>query len=396
MVDDVGFVCREHALKATAVPDGADPYHQIQTGESGAQLLLNLVSVVFVNIENDQLFGVVRGDLAAQLAADGTAATGNEDRFADDMAADLGHIDLNGGSAQQIFHGHVLHIADADLSCDDLGDAGQDLQLTAGLFADIQDTMQLFLAGAGDGNEDLVDAVLLYIGQDSVPAAHHRHARDIPVPFVGVIVNEAADLQIIFGLLGDVLQDHLSGTAGADEHDPLAVAGGPELAALQQDEAVGEPDTQHGGKLQTHAYHKIGNRHAAEQDRDADDVQKRCDQRGGKDTHQLIDAGEAPDAVVQPHPDEDHDADHGVDRQEFEAGRQIVFGDRGINAIESEKERQQIRRVDGDHVKHDQQRGDHMPMLKSSLWFVLLVHNKPPVGAFAQNLRQTILLTTPV
>ena len=45
------------------------------------QLILHVIGVVFVNIEDNELFGVEQGDLPAQLRANGTAAAGNQARF---------------------------------------------------------------------------------------------------------------------------------------------------------------------------------------------------------------------------------------------------------------------------------------------------------------------------
>ena len=54
------------------------------------QLLLDGIGVVFIDIQQHKALRRMTRDLAAELAADGTAAARDEDRLAGQVALDLG------------------------------------------------------------------------------------------------------------------------------------------------------------------------------------------------------------------------------------------------------------------------------------------------------------------
>ena len=222
VIDDLWTVGAENLVQAAAVADRADERDKVQVGILLAQLQLDSIGVVLVDIENHQLFGVVRGDLAAELGANGAAAAGDQDGLAGDEGKNLFHIRLNRLAAEEVFHGDVLHGGHADLILNQLIDAGKLFELAAGLAADRKDLLFLFAGGAGDGKIDLVDLILLNSWEDVLAAADNGNAVDIAVPLVGVVVDDADDPVVRpVGLL-DIAEDHLAGGAGADEHDTCA------------------------------------------------------------------------------------------------------------------------------------------------------------------------------
>ena len=183
----------------------------------------------------------MRGDLTAQLAANGTAAARHQNGLAGDRPKNFRHIHLNGFPAQQILHRHVPHFVNGNFPVDQLIDARQHFQLAAGFVADVQDLPLILRRGAGNGYEDLFDPVFFNADKDILPAAHDGHALQIAVPFVGVVIDDALHIQIGFLGADDVPQDHLSGRTGADEHGRIGAAADGTAAALQQNEAVGKP-----------------------------------------------------------------------------------------------------------------------------------------------------------
>ena len=222
VVDQLGTVGAEDLVQAAAVADRADERDKVQVGILLAKLELDGIGVVLVDIKDHQLFGVVRGDLAAELGADGPAAAGDQDGLAGDEGKNLLHIRLNRLAAEEVLHGDVLHGGHADLILNQLIDAGKLFELAAGLAADGEDLLLLFAGGAGDGKIDLVDFILLNSWEDVLAAADNGDAVDIAVPLVGVVVDDADDPVVRpVGLL-DIAEDHLASGAGADKHDTRA------------------------------------------------------------------------------------------------------------------------------------------------------------------------------
>ena len=243
VIDDLGAILVEHLEDPPAVPHGADEGGQLQSGERGFELELDIIGVVFIDIEDDELLGVMGCDLPAELAADGTAAAGDQHRFTVDEGEHLPHIGLNGGPAQQVLHGHVLHGADGQLAGDQLIHAGQLLELAVGAAADVQNIPLILRIGAGNGKENLVHMVFFHVDQDIVPTAHHKDPVHIAAPLVGIVVDDADHLVFRLFRQIDVPQDHLSRVTGADEHDPaqrFPVQSAP--LPLVTDEAIEESD----------------------------------------------------------------------------------------------------------------------------------------------------------
>ena len=218
VVDELGTVGAEDLVQAAAVADRADEGDEVQVGILLAKLELDGIGVVLVDIQNHELLGAVRGDLAAELGADGPAAAGDQDGLAGDEGKYLFHIRTDRFAAEEVLHGDVLHGGDADLVLNHLIDAGELFELAAGLVADAEDLLLLFAGGAGDGKIDLVDLILLDSRKDVLAAADNGDAVNIAVPLVRVVIDDADDPVMRLGRLLDIAEDHLAGGAGADEH----------------------------------------------------------------------------------------------------------------------------------------------------------------------------------
>ena len=137
VIDDLRPICIKYHLHPAAVPDRADQRYQVQIGVFLLQFLLDIVGVVLVNIKDNQLLGMMSGNLSAELTSDRAAPSGNQNSLSLNIGEDLVHIDLDGIPSQQILHRHFLHPAKSYFPVYHLIDAGQYLQLTAGLLADI-------------------------------------------------------------------------------------------------------------------------------------------------------------------------------------------------------------------------------------------------------------------
>lgn len=136
--DQVRLIGVQQIVHPSPVPDGTDAHVQRQLRVLPAQLHLDVVGVVFVDVEDHQPPGLVPGDLAAQLAADGPAAAGDQHRFVVDIAADLPQVHPDGVPAQQVLQLHPAELADGDLAVDQLIDARHHLDLAPGFAAYVQ------------------------------------------------------------------------------------------------------------------------------------------------------------------------------------------------------------------------------------------------------------------
>ena len=82
----VGF---HHMVQPDGITDRANDNLQIQLRMGAAQLHLNIIGIIFVNIQNNKLLRLRVGDLTAQLAADAAAAAGDQHHLAGNVAHDL-------------------------------------------------------------------------------------------------------------------------------------------------------------------------------------------------------------------------------------------------------------------------------------------------------------------
>ena len=301
MVNDLRMIGIEHLEDPAAVPDGADEGDQLQIRIVGLEFQLDIVSVVLIDIENDELLGVMGCDLPAKLAADGSAAAGDQYPLAVNEMEDLPHVRLNGFPAQQVLHGHVLHGRHGDLGRHQLIHTGQLLEFAIRVAADIQNIPLVHSGCAGDSQKDLVHMELLHVDQDVVPAAHYGNALQVSAPFVGIVVDDADHL--VFGARHQthVSQDQLSRVTCADEHDPAQGFSLPRtLPHLEPQEPVGEANAGQHEKLQDSAGEVVQNGHPMDQDDDP-----RRMEHAGQHTHrqqpdEFRQAGVAPQAPVQP------------------------------------------------------------------------------------------------
>ena len=94
MVDDVRTISAEDILDAFRIAYRSDQHYQIQRRILTDQLLLDRIGVVLIDIDDDQLFRLMTGDLPAQLASDGSATTGDQYDLILHIVQDFFRIDL--------------------------------------------------------------------------------------------------------------------------------------------------------------------------------------------------------------------------------------------------------------------------------------------------------------
>ena len=87
MVFDVRAVRLKLRLNPVGIPDRTDENRQIQLRKRPLQLLLQIIGIILINVEDNQLPGLVACNLAAQLASDGSTSSG----YKDDLVLYISH-----------------------------------------------------------------------------------------------------------------------------------------------------------------------------------------------------------------------------------------------------------------------------------------------------------------
>ena len=334
VVYDLRLVIFKYFEDPPAVTDRADQGHKIQLRIFFPELHLNVIRVIFIYVKNDQLLGRVRRDLPAELAADGAAASRDQDPFPVNEFKDFFQVGLDRLSAQKVFDGDLLHLAYSYFSADELIHSGKVLQLAVRLLADVQDVSSLLRRRAGDRHIDLVDVVFLNIFQDRVPAADDRNSVNEAPPLVGVVIYDTADQFVDFFGPFYIMQNRLAGISCSDQHDPVLGPPHFDLVFHHDEQTIGKPDARHKRKLQHNTDAVIGNGHAPVQKSDKDRMEQTGDRRCSGQMDQFGIAGIFPDTLIKPGRPENDQADYCVDRRKFHPSLKKVRPDRRRFAVE--------------------------------------------------------------
>ena len=65
MIHDIRSICLENAVNTLFVTHRCDQYHQIQLRILADQLLLDVISIIFIDIQDDQLLRMMGCQLSA-------------------------------------------------------------------------------------------------------------------------------------------------------------------------------------------------------------------------------------------------------------------------------------------------------------------------------------------
>ena len=229
MVYDLRLVPAHDLIHPVIVPDRGNQRYKIQTVPIlHFQLLLNIIGIIFVNIHNDNLPGLIPCNLAHQLRADGPAAAGNHTDLSADECPDILIVELNGLPSQQILHPDVMDLAQqAAFLKDQLADKGHNLHRKIGLCTDIQNALPFILQTGGNSKNNLLNLQLFRILEEFIRGANHRHIPDHTADLGCIIVNNAYRLKgSITGCLTrpgieNLPDQHVRCLSGTNDHRAL-------------------------------------------------------------------------------------------------------------------------------------------------------------------------------
>ena len=191
VADQIRAVLVKDVHHPLPVAHGADQHDQIQLRMRALQLHLDIVCIVFINIKDNELLGVLRRCLAAELTADAAAAAGDEHDLALDIPGDLVQIDLHRVAAQKIFNVDLPDLLDVNLAIGDLIQSRQCPQPAARLLADLQNPLALLAGGRGDGKYNFLYVVFANHSRNIHHAANDPYAAQIAAALGLIVVNDA-------------------------------------------------------------------------------------------------------------------------------------------------------------------------------------------------------------
>ena len=195
--NDGGVVGFEEGFHAGFVADGADDGFDVRVGVVAGEFHLDVVEVVFVDVEDDEGFGVVGDDLAAKFGADGATAASDEDDLAVDEVLDAAVVEFDGVAREEVFDFHLAEGAEGALADDEvfLGREGADFDVR--VVADFENLAALAGLDFIDGENNFVNVELFDEAGDVFAVADDADASDEVVEFQFVVINNTDD--VVFG-----------------------------------------------------------------------------------------------------------------------------------------------------------------------------------------------------
>lgn len=376
MEDHVRLILLHHATDTVCVPAGADERHEVQLRVLHDKFLLDAVSIVLVNVEDNELLRLVACDLPAELGADRSATTGDEDGLPLDHTEDFFVVNLDRFTTEEVEDVDVAELADADFAVHELVDARDGLQLTSALLTDVEDLRALFRSRGRNRIDDFRDLVLLYGVEDVVSCADDRDAVEDAALLVRVVVDQAdrITLQVLTG--EELLDEHPAGVTRADDHHALTWFAALPLtgdAVEEPDEAVEETHAGVHHEAEAIADDVVGSRHVHVHEEHAEGIQYEEYQVGADHIEELDEAREVPDAVVQAEEVEHRDGAHDEVGHREEVAPEVVVRDLREREVEAEEQAEEVGEDEDTGVGDHQHPGVHHPGL---LEMIALLRNR--------------------
>ena len=181
------------------------------------QLLLQVVGVVFIDVDHHQLFGVALGNLAAQFRTDRAAAAGDHDHLAAQKIEHFLIVKDDALAAEQIVDLDVAHILAEVAALHRSEGIGQHLDVAVQGGAHLQNLLAADGVGRGDGEDDLGDHRVAQQKRHHVDFALDFDAVDKLADLFRVVVKKADRLIVVAGVVLHLIEQTDTRIARADD-----------------------------------------------------------------------------------------------------------------------------------------------------------------------------------
>ena len=321
--NNMGTIGIHHRIHTGSIAYGTDQNRQIQIRILPLQFQLNIVGIVFIDVKNHQFFRIIFGDLTAKLGANRAATAGNHDTLTGDVLSNLFPVNLDRITAQQVLHFHIAQTADLHFPVDQLIDAGNHLDLTAGCTADIQNLLFRLSVAGRDRIDDLLNIILLDCRGNILSAADNGNTLQNAVLLRHIIVDQADNFVVHQTTVANLTDQRTAGFTGTDDHHILSAPGTAAVGNLDlqlPQEAVRKAQTNRTNKAEQHAQKIKGQGHLHRQQcrhQQAGNSQENICQN---DAEHFIDTDKTPNTLIQTKYCKAHQrqrdprADHGAEK----------------------------------------------------------------------------------
>ena len=156
--------------------------------------------------------------LTADLASNGSSASGHENNFAGNIAPDRLHMQIYRLSTQKIFNTHIAKHGDVHFLIDHLIDTRKHLDLARRLLTDLQQFMLLLILQCRYRNNDLLDIIFFCHRRDLFLTAYNRNSLQISTDLIRIVVYNARHFPVqVFAVL-HLPDKHISGCPRSHNH----------------------------------------------------------------------------------------------------------------------------------------------------------------------------------
>ncbi len=219
--DDVGAVEREDRVDARRVGDVGDHGVERHAVLAVAQFQVQRVQPVLVAVEHDARRRIHRGNLPAQLAADGATSAGDEHTPSGNQPAQRRVVEADRGARQQVLEPERPDVTELERAVDQVPQPRQRLDRDVVLLDRPHDRPQDGRVRIGNRDQDFVRLVGRQDAGEVLPRPEDRHAVD-PMADGGVVFADESDrLVAVIGTGPHFTNEHFADGARADDQQAL-------------------------------------------------------------------------------------------------------------------------------------------------------------------------------
>ncbi len=358
MEDCIWGEAHEDLLHPTPVPDIGDDRDAREVGREAPQLVQDVENRVLAVAQQDEAGWLEAGELAAQLAPDGTARARHQHGLSGRESAHLAQIGVNRLAAQQVLDLHLPKGGHGHAARQDVEHAGNGSGTSAGCGRSVQYLAHHPARGPGHRDDHFLRVVPGNERGEVGKVAQHRKVEHALPMFPFVLVDEPDRLESQLGMAQQFLADQFTRRSSSRDDHALDM---PVVTTHGAPTQHSHPETGDGGRDRRQEDVEEEDRHRHP---DRDRMDRRENQRaqqcagdpdkghGDNEPLHLDHAGVSPEPVVNPSEIADGDLEGHRDQQIRQRGGAIGLGP--CDALEPERERHEGRGTEEEGVREDE------------------------------------------